>query len=104
MPRVKRKNPVQAPQFITGVSPAWNKTRLIVLQSGPEKLGEWIWEKRNIYEDYKTLFGKEPPKANLISIYINSQHTKTRAESYFGEIYFSKNRRLLHLIGHPKHI
>ncbi|UCG67914.1 MAG: hypothetical protein JSW12_23330 [Deltaproteobacteria bacterium] len=32
----------KAPQFITGVSPAWNKTRLIVLQSGPEKLGEWI--------------------------------------------------------------
>ena len=81
-----------APQFITGVSPAWNKTRLIVLQSGPQKLGEWIWEKRNIYEDYKTLFGKEPPKANLVSIYINSQHTKSRAESYFGEIYFSKKQ------------
>jgi len=80
----------KAPQLTTGVSPAWSKTRLIVLQSGPEKIGKWAWEKRNIYADYKTLFGKEPPKANLISIYINSQHTKSRAESYFGEIYFSK--------------
>ncbi|UCG67913.1 MAG: DUF3047 domain-containing protein [Deltaproteobacteria bacterium] len=43
-----------------------------------------------MYEDYKVLFGKEPPKANLVSIYINSQHMESRAESYFGEIYFSK--------------
>jgi len=80
----------KAPKLTTGVSPAWSKTRLIVLQSGTEKIGEWVWEKRNVYDDYKALFGKEPPKANLISIYINSQHTKSRAETYFGEIYFSK--------------
>ncbi len=80
-----------APKLITGISPVWNKTRLIVLESGPEKIGKWVWEKRNIYDDYKLLYDKEPPKTNLISIYINSQHTKSRAESYFGEIYFSKN-------------
>ena len=78
------------PKLTTGVSPAWGKTRLIVLESGPENLGKWVWEKRNIYDDYNLLFHKEPPKANLISIYINSQHTESRAESYFGEIYFSK--------------
>jgi len=80
----------KAPKLITGVSPAWSKTRLIVLESGPEKIGKWVCEKRNIYNDYKELFEKEPPKAKLISLYINSQHSKTRAESYFGEIYFSK--------------
>ncbi len=78
------------PKLTTGVSPAWKKTRLIVLESGPEKTGKWVSEKRNIYADYKTLFSKKPPKANLLSIYINSQHTESRAESYFGEIYFSK--------------
>jgi hypothetical protein len=80
----------KAPKLTTGVSPAWNKTRLIVLESGPEKIGKWVCEKRNIYNDYKELFEKEPPEAKLISLYINSQHTKSRAESYFGEIYFSK--------------
>jgi len=80
----------KAPKLITGVSPAWSKTRLIVLESGPEKIGKWVSEKRNVYEDYKTLFNEDPPEANLISIYINSQHTKSRAESYFGEMYFSK--------------
>lgn len=80
----------KAPKLTTGVSPAWSKTRLIVLESGPEKIGKWIFEKRNIYNDYKELFEKEPSEAKLISLYINSQHTKSRAESYFGEIYFSK--------------
>jgi hypothetical protein len=78
------------PRLTTGVSPAWSKTRLIVLESGPEKLGKWVWEKRNIYDDYKELFEEEPSEAKLISLYINSQHTKSRAESYFGEIYFSR--------------
>jgi len=80
----------KAPKLTTGVSPAWSRTRLIVLESGPEKIGEWVCERRNIYDDYKELFKKEPSGAKLISLYINSQHTKSRAESYFGEIYFSK--------------
>ena len=79
-----------APRLTSGVSPAWSRTRVIVLESGPEKLGKWVHEKRNIYADFKALFQDEPPKTNLISIYINSQHTKSRAESYFGEIYFSR--------------
>jgi len=82
-----------APQHTTGISPAWNRTRIIVLESGSEKLGKWVTETRNIHEDYKTLFGKDPGKANLITIYINSQHTQSRAESYLGKIYFSKNRK-----------
>jgi hypothetical protein len=80
----------KAPKFTTGVSPAWSKTRLIVLQSGSEHIDTWMEERRNLYHDYKALFGKEPHKANLISLFINSQHTKSRAECYYGEIYFSK--------------
>jgi hypothetical protein len=80
----------KTPKLTTGVSPAWGKTRLIVLQSGPENIGKWMQEKRNVYDDYQALFGKEPPKTSLISIFINSQHTKSRAECYYGEISFSK--------------
>jgi len=74
-----------------GESQAWSKSKVIVLQAGPEKLNQWIQEKRNVYEDYKKLFKKEPPKIGGISIYINTQHTQGRAESSFDHIYFSKN-------------
>jgi hypothetical protein len=74
-----------------GQSPAWSKSKVIVLQAGPEKLNQWVQEKRNVYEDYKRLFKKEPPKTGGISIYINTQHTQGKGESFFGPIYFSKN-------------
>jgi len=80
----------EPPKHTTGVSPVWGKTRLIVLQSGTENIGKWMQEKRNLYDDYNELFGKEPSKTSLISIFINSQHTKSRAECYYGDIYFSK--------------
>lgn len=79
-----------APKLINGVSPAWDDLRIIVLQSGREKLREWVLEKRNVFDDYMNLFGKEPSNAHYISIYINSQHTGTTAESCFAEIFFSK--------------
>lgn len=83
----------KAPKFTSGTSPAWNRSRIVVLQSGCEKLNTWVTETRNIYEDYKNLFGENPGKANLITLYINSQHTESRAESYFGKISFLKNRK-----------
>ena len=76
---------------VEGESPAWSKSKVIVLQAGPERLNQWVQEKRNVYEDYKRLFKKEPPKAGGISIYINTQHTQGKAESFFDHIYFSKN-------------
>lgn len=73
-----------------GESPVWSKSKVVVLQAGPEKVNQWVQEKRNVYEDYKRLFKKEPPKVGGIALYINSQHTQGKAESSFTEIYFSK--------------
>jgi hypothetical protein len=75
---------------LEGHSVVWSKARAIVLQAGKEKLNQWVTEKRNVYEDYKRLFGKEPPKAGGVTFYINSQHTQSSAESFLREIYFSK--------------
>ena len=76
---------------LEGESPAWSKSKVIILEAGTEKLNQWVFEKRNVYEDYKRLFGKEPPKIGGLSLYINTQHTQGAAESFFDQIYFSKN-------------
>ena len=76
---------------LEGPSAAWSKARVIVLQAGKEKLNQWVTEKRNVYEDYKRLFGKEPPKVGGVAFYSNSQHTQSSAEFFLDEIYFSKN-------------
>ena len=68
-------------------------TKIVVLESGEEKLGQWVTEKRNVYEDYKSFFGDEvPPKLKRISLFINTQHTKSSAECYFDDIVFHRAR------------
>lgn len=74
-----------------GECPTWSKSRVIVLQTGEEKLGKWISEKRNVYEDYKRLFDDDDPsKVSALRLYTNSQHTGTGTKAFFRNIYFSK--------------
>lgn len=62
----------------------------VAVESGPAELGKWVVETRNVYEDYKKLFGKEPPNLGGIRFQTNSQHTDSSAECYFGEAVFKK--------------
>ncbi len=79
----------KAPQAFFGTSTAYSKMKYFVLQSGTGKLDQWIWETRNVYEDYKKLFQEEPPAAGGILLYINTQHTKGSAEIEYGDLFFS---------------
>lgn len=65
-------------------------TKYIVIRSGQAGLGEWFQEKRNIYDDFRMFFKEEPPKAVRVSIMIDSDDTGSAAESFVGDIYFSK--------------
>ena len=79
----------QAPVGLYGTSTAYNKMRYVVLESGSAKLGQWASETRNVYEDFKRLFRGEPPTVGGVLLYINSQHTKSSAECFYADIFFS---------------
>ena len=71
-----------------------DKLRYIVLRNKTDKTGQWYTEHRNIYEDYKMLFrdinGGEPLGTTVgVQVHINTQRTKTPAESLIGDIYLS---------------
>lgn len=65
-------------------------TKYVVLKGGKSGLGVWFPEKRNVYEDYKKLFKEEPPEVGSISVMIDSNDTESSAESFIGDISFSK--------------
>jgi hypothetical protein len=79
------------PVGTAGTSTAYSKMKYVVLQSGPDKLGQWVWETRNVYENYKKYFLEDPPTVGGLLLYINTQHTQSSAEIYYGEIFFSTN-------------
>lgn len=66
-----------------------NPIKVRVLQSGRQRLGEWVQERRNVLEDYAQLFGTgAPPKVGRVAIWINTQHTKASAEAAFADLQF----------------
>lgn len=66
--------------------------KMVVVESGTQKVGTWTGEERNIYEDYKKAFGEEPPMINGVAIMSDTDNTKERATAYYGDITFVKGR------------
>jgi hypothetical protein len=60
----------------------------VVCRSGAAETNRWIDEARNVAEDYQRAYGKPAPHVTGLRLQINSQHTGTAAESYFGEVAF----------------
>lgn len=67
--------------------------KMIVVESGEAKVGGWIEESRNVYEDYKRAFGEDPPMINGVAIMTDTDNTKERAVAYYGDIRFSPSQR-----------
>jgi hypothetical protein len=60
----------------------------VVCESGAAEANRWIGESHNVAADYERAYGKTAPRVKVLRLQINSQHTGTVAESYFGEVAF----------------
>jgi hypothetical protein len=60
----------------------------VVCRSGASEMNKWVAESRNIAADYERAYGRPAPRVRGLRLQINSQHTGTIAESYFGEVAF----------------
>jgi hypothetical protein len=60
----------------------------VVCESGGAAVNRWLSENRNVVADYEHAYGKAAPRVKGLRIQINSQHTGSIAESYFGEVAF----------------
>jgi hypothetical protein len=75
----------------TGPNPFSDWVQYVVIQSGNDKAGQWLTEKRNIPEDYRMVYGEEPPPISGITIMTDSDNTGESTKAYFGPITISKN-------------
>jgi hypothetical protein len=62
----------------------------VVLRSGSNQLGKWTMERRNIIEDFQRIYGEAPDKPTAVSLSIDSDDTRSSAESFIGPIVFTR--------------
>ncbi len=79
-------------------SPYSERVKLFVIRSGPAPTENdgWVSEKRDIYEDYRKLFGKEPKKAlGALALMSDSDNTGTTSEACFGQLALTMERTIV---------
>lgn len=65
-----------------------DRVRMIVVESGPDRVGQWVSEERNVYDDYRRAFGKEPPMISGLALMTDADNTGASATAWYGDISF----------------
>ena len=63
---------------------------MIAVESGTEKIGEWLTERRDIVADFRRAFGEDPPRVGAIAIMTDTDNTGTAAMAWYGDITASR--------------
>lgn len=66
-----------------------SNAHMVSIQSGPQLVGQWQHEKRNIRQDLKTYFGDDLKEVHAVAIMTDTDNTGTDITAYYGNIYFS---------------
>jgi len=66
-----------------------SRIHYVVVRSGKQEAGEWVHEVRNVEQDYERIFGEQASMVGGVSLMIDSDHTHSSSESFFGDIYFT---------------
>ena len=69
-------------------NPYTSQSQMIVVQSGERGINTWIEEERNVYQDYKKVFGNEPPMIAAVGIMTDTDDTEESTVSFYGDIFF----------------
>lgn len=64
-------------------------SRMVAVESGNDKAGQWLYEERDLLADYRALFGTDPPEAEAIAIMTDTDNTGGSAEAWYGDIIIS---------------
>jgi hypothetical protein len=61
--------------------------RSIIVRSGSADLGQWRRERRNVSEDFRRVFGQEPPDpVEIVALFTDNDQTGEPVEAYYGAI------------------
>lgn len=63
--------------------------RMIAVESGTDRAGSWVTERRDVRADYRRLFGSEPGSVAAVAIMTDTDNTGASATAWYGDIWFT---------------
>jgi len=66
-----------------------SNVKIVVVESGPARVGSWLRYQRNLYDDYVALFNTKPPRAGMIAVMTDANDTGSTAEALMGPVMFA---------------
>lgn len=74
------------PRGTSVANPYSSNAIMIAVESGSTHTGKWLDERRNVFEDFRRYFGKDPPRVGAISIMTDTDNTGEDAVAWYGPI------------------
>ena len=62
---------------------------MIAVESGPDKAGQWVSERRDIVADYRLAFGEEPPRIGAIAVMTDTDNTGAAVMAWYDDLVLS---------------
>jgi hypothetical protein len=69
-------------------SPHTARVRLLVVESGERRAGEWVSVRRNVLEDYRRAFGEEPAEIVALGLMTDHGDDGSPRRAFYGDITF----------------
>lgn len=73
------------PQGRSARHPTEQNVRLVAVQSGRQRAQQWLQERRNLVEDYRELFHREPPRVVAVGLMTDTDQTGAHAVAYYDD-------------------
>jgi Protein of unknown function (DUF3047) len=64
------------------------RAKMVVVRSGSSEIGRWLTETRDVLDDYRRLFGGEPPRIAGVAVMTDTDDTGERAVAWYDALAF----------------
>lgn len=68
------------------MNPRTDRIRMLVVESGPRRLNQWLDYQRDIRADFRRAFGEEPGALVGVGIMTDSDNSRTRTQAWYGPV------------------
>jgi hypothetical protein len=76
----------QLPVGTVIINPRTDRVRKIVVESGPQRLKQWLRYERQIRADFEKAFGEPPGPLIGLAIMTDTDNTQGQARAWYGDI------------------